>query len=309
MQEDNGTAPVWEHISELRRTFIQIVLCVLIGFSLCFLFYQHIFSFLTDPLQQTAAEGSLHKQELKRERLLNVDSKDILYTPSPSALSLQLSAGSRQLEGGAFLIPPGGYIDFDRVTKNEGLIVLGPLEGMATAFKVCFWLGLLLSSPAWGFLLLRFIAPALKEEERQLVLPFISLSSLFILLGFSLAYWITIPLANLYLKAFNSSIGVNLWTLANYLDYTFFLLVANGIACELGLILFFLVHLGVLTADTMIAKRRHMVVIAFILGALLTPPEILTQFMLALPILVLYELTILYAKYKKRSLVRDSDMH
>lgn len=247
MQEDK-TAPVWEHISELRRTLIHVFLCILVGFCLCFLFYQQIFNFLTHPLQKTSTSGS-------------------------------------------------------------GLLVLGPLEGISIAFKVCFWLGVVLSSPAWGFTLLRFIVPALRKEERSLLFPFIILSYLFILIGFASAYFMTIPLANTYLQTFNASLGVNLWTLSNYLDYTFFLLLANGIAFEMGLLLLFLVHIRILTAELMIAKRRHMIVLAFILGAFLTPPEILTQLMLALPLIILYELAILYAKYRRVVLMGHSDMN
>jgi sec-independent protein translocase protein TatC len=116
---------------------------------------------------------------------------------------------------------------------------------------------------------------------------------------------VTIPAANSYLLLFNANLGLNLWTLSNYLDYTFLLLIGNGIAFEIGLILLFLVHLGVVSAEFLASKRRHFIVIAFILAALLTPPEVMSQILLAIPLIGLFEASIFYAKlrgYFKNSL-------
>jgi sec-independent protein translocase protein TatC len=124
-------------------------------------------------------------------------------------------------------------------------------------------------------------------------------SLVFISLGCLFAYTITLPIANQYLQSFNATIGMNLWSLGNYLDYTLFLLMANGIAFEFGALGIFAVHLQYLSAETLIQNRRFAILGAFILAALLTPPDILTQFMLAIPLISLYEALILYAKMKR----------
>src|SRR5204863_41436 len=112
-------------------------------------------------------------------------------------------------------------------------------------------------------------------------------------------YYVTLPLANQYLFLFNNSIGQNAWTLIHYVQYVLFLCLGHAIAAELGLLLLTLVHFRFLSPDWLIAKRRYMIVLAFVLGAFLTPPDVLTQLLLALPLIALYEVAIWYAKWRQ----------
>ena len=281
-------ASLWDHLSELRQTLLHCLIAIFAAVFLCLFFYQSLFAFIKEPLHHLSPSPPLQFQELKKVRVSNPTSTQIFY----------------HSQGHIYPVPPHNHIEVEKLTSYANLAVFGPIEGMLIALKVCFWAGVVLSSPVWLYLILRFIGPALKPHETRLVVPFLSLSACFLALGGLFAYFITIPLANSYLLNFNESLGVNFWSLENYMSYTFFLMLANAFACELGVILFFLVHLGILTAETMVAKRRHMVVLAFILGALLTPPDVLTQVMLAVPLICLYEATLLYAKwmsYRKKA--------
>ena len=123
-----------------------------------------------------------------------------------------------------------------------------------------------------------------------------------------MAYFITLPIANQYLSLFNSAIGQNSWTLALYVNYVLFLCMGHAIAAELALLLLILVHFRCLSAEWLISKRRHMIVAAFILGALLTPPDVLTQLLMAIPLIGIYELAIWYAKFrgKERAEIHSS---
>lgn len=190
---------------------------------------------------------------------------------------------------------------FSSNSTNSSLVILGPLDGFLTTLKICLWVGAVGTSPFWLFVLFRFLSPGMRAGEKQLIIPFLAISALFILIGMSFAFWVTIPVANQYLMAFNQGIGINLWTLSQYLDYTLFLLLANGLAFELCAIGLFSVHLGIVSADSLISKRRYAIVGALILGALLTPPDVLTQLMLAIPLMGLYEIVILFARMRKRS--------
>ena len=177
--------------------------------------------------------------------------------------------------------------------------------------KLCFWIALVGTSPIWIFFVLQFVAPALKGREQRLVIPFLLLSLTFLLLGSLFAFFVTIPIANEYLYAFNQGIGINLWTLSNYLDYTLIVLLANALGFELCVLLFFLVHFRFVSAQTLKEKRRLMVVCAFAVSAILTPPDILTQIMLALPLIGFYELSILYANIRtkqERRLLVDKEL-
>lgn len=184
--------------------------------------------------------------------------------------------------------------------NNTILVLLGPLEGMLAAIKVSFWIATVGTSPAWLLVLLQFIFPGLKSKEKRMAIAFVLTSIVFVSLGLLFAFYITIPLANQYLLAFNETIGQNLWSLERYLDYTVFLLLANGFAFQLGALGVFAVRLGYLSAEMLISKRRHAIVAAFVLAALLTPPDVLTQLLLAIPLMGLYEGLILYARMLKR---------
>lgn len=299
----------WEHLLALRKTLLQCFLVTVLMMGLCFFYYQEIFTLITRPLYQT--EKSLQHKELKKERIQNLGTQEMLFKlPDPSSVPTNASTGVKYEEKElTYHIPPGGYLDVESAYHKEKLVIFGPIEGMMITFKVCFWLGLVLSFPFILFFLLRFAAPGLKREEMRLAIPCLCLSIFFISAGFALAYFVTIPIANQYLQAFNASIGENLWSLSEYLDYTFFLLLANGVAFEIGLILLILVHLGFLTHETMVAKRRHMVVVAFIVGAILTPPDVMTQLMLAIPLILLYELAIFYAALRKKRILLNPNMN
>lgn len=181
------------------------------------------------------------------------------------------------------------------------LVILKPTEGIVIAMKVCFWVGLVATSPLWMLQLSLFIIPALHGGERRLLLPLGAALLLFFLLGSYFCYAVTLPLANHYLLLFNSSMGENLWSLESYIDYSFLLLLGNGLAFEVAVLLLFAVHVGLFSADALVGKRRLYILFAFIFSAIVTPPDAITQIALALPLTLLYELAILYAKFRARS--------
>lgn len=294
----SDTAHFWEHVSDLRNTLIKIGVFVFIGMAAALFFYQEIFSVLTYPLTQQPT-AALHQHEIKRQRLSNLSSTEHIFEVPQNSSATSISPHVRKTKTNEYLIPPGGYIEYDQLLQNNSLVILGPLDGMMASIKMSFWVGLVGTSPLWLFFLLAFLAPAMRPNEKKILIPFLGLSFVFLALGFSFAYFLTIPFANYYLQLFNQAIGENFWSLSNYIDYTVTLLLANALAFECCVILLFLVHLGYVTARTMRKKRRHAIVLAFVLGAILTPPDVLTQLMLALPLMALYELIIIYAKIRE----------
>lgn len=278
-------ASFWDHVEELRKVFVRSLLVIGIGIAIALFFYQHIFAILLSPLNN---QNSLRRQEVKLERIFN-----------PHSFPVEYSLAHNEISEDPSIIPPGGSILVER-TLPTSLLVLGPIEGMLTTFKMAFWLGLVGTSPIWFYFIFSFVSPALESAQKRLFIPFVGLSILFITLGILFSFYLTIPIANQYLRLFNESIGTNQWTLSNYLDYTVILLLANGIAFEFAVILLFLVHYGVINPDSMANKRRHMIVAAFVIGAILTPPDVLTQVMLAVPLILLYEGIIVYGRLRKR---------
>jgi sec-independent protein translocase protein TatC len=298
MNESEILTSIWDHIADLRKTIIRVMIIIGCGFIATLAVHQSIFGLLTMSYQ---LEEQGMRQTLQHERIINTESYPIFYTVPREAQVLS-SQGTEALSNGVYRLFPGASLDYEVMAKSH-LLILGPLEGINITFKVCFWLSLALTSPFWGWTLLQFIIPGLRQEEKVLILPFL-IGSVFCLLGgVALANFVTLPMANVYLNAFNASIGQNAWSLGHYIDYTLVLFMGHAVAFELGLILFVLVHLGCISAEWLIGKRRYMIVLAFVLGAVLTPPDILTQVMLAVPLMILYELAILYGK--SRALKKD----
>jgi sec-independent protein translocase protein TatC len=283
----------WDHVGELRTVLIRSGITILVGFVISLFFYDKLFTVLTAPLKTS----TFFEQTIQRKRFVN-------NSTGPQEIALgdkrlvNFSQGVRISDENSLELSPGAYVDLDIPTAAKSLVVLSPLEGMLVAFKVSFWMGIVLSSPCWLYFLLDFVLPALSDTEKSLVLPFLFFSYLFVTMGILFAYYITIPFANQYLNAFNSVFAENIWSLSSYISYTLFLMVSSGVAFELGVILFLLVHFRIISAEAMRKKRKYMIVAAFILGALLTPPDVLTQLMMAVPLIIMYELAILYASFR-----------
>lgn len=292
----------WEHLEDLRRTGFKIIATIAIGTVLSLLFYSSALHLLLSPLSSEHTGFELH--EVKYRLLVNRDSSTREWdVPHEEYAVVKMSPGVLQKGSHTFTLPPDSSLEISFTEKPHRTALLSPLEGMQTTLKICFWTGVAISSPLWLWFIGQFVFPALHAGERKLLLPFLLLSGVFSFAGALFAYLVTLPLTNAMLFAFNAEIGINLWSFSRYIDYTFLLLLANALAFEISLLLFFCVHIGLFGPQSMKAKRRHVILGAFVIGALLTPPDVFTQVMLALPLIGLYEISILYARFRsvKRS--------
>ncbi|WP_032124661.1 twin-arginine translocase subunit TatC [Candidatus Protochlamydia naegleriophila] len=297
MLENEVWKSLWGHLADLRSTLIRSFTAIGIGFLIVFSFYQPIFHTLTANWERTHF-SSVTKEIMQRERVVNTTSDSITYV-LPRGANVAQKESFEWIDAQSLRLAPKQLLSYEYPLPNR-LLILGPLEGMVLTFKVCFWCSLALTAPIWGYFFLQFFLPGLRSGEKALLIPFFAWSGLWMGAGFALAYFVTIPLANSYLEAFNAPIGQNAWTLTHYIDYTLMLFLGHALAFEMGLLLLCLVHYQWISADWLISKRRHMIVCAFIIGALLTPPDIPTQFMMAIPLISLYELAILYGKWQAR---------
>ncbi|MBA2368397.1 MAG: twin-arginine translocase subunit TatC [Candidatus Protochlamydia sp.] len=288
MSENEVWKDFWDHVEDLRSTLLKVFGIIGIGFILILFFYQPLFNALTSNFDKNNLSVSRY------ERIMNVSTTYQNYKLPLEAIILNTEdlswVGPNQLR-----LAPSHSVEYT-IPLTQRLLILSPLEGIILTLKLSFWASLVFTSPLWSWFLLQFILPGLKKNERIMLIPLICWSFLWMGFGFALAYFFTIPLTNNYLEGFNASIGQNAWTLAFYIDYTLILLLGHAFAFEIGLILLCLVHYQCLSPAWLISKRRIMIFTAFILAALLTPPDVPTQMILALLLVGLYELAILYGK-------------
>lgn len=190
---------------------------------------------------------------------------------------------------------------------KEPLVIAAPEAGLAdlhqrdlaevffTLLKSSLLASVFLASPVILFQIWRFIAPGLYPNEKKAVLPFMTLGTFFFFLGAAFCYYLVIPLGYSFLYEFSADLAEPTLMIQEYFALTTKLLLAFGIVFELPVATLFLSGVGIITHRVLIKQWRVAVVAAFILAAMLTPPDIITQVMLAGPMIVLYGLSILIA--------------
>ena len=171
-----------------------------------------------------------------------------------------------------------------------------PAEAFMIKLKLGAASGFLLSLPYTFFQLWCFIAPALHEKERRFAIPFVAGCSLCFLCGVAFCFFVVLPLAFSFFLEEYQSIGVaaNL-KISDYLDFAIDSLLIFGVVFELPIITLFLAKLGLITHTFLIRHLRISIVIIFFAAAILTPPDVMSQILLAVPLLILYAICILVA--------------
>ncbi|MCX7272744.1 MAG: twin-arginine translocase subunit TatC [Burkholderiales bacterium] len=168
-----------------------------------------------------------------------------------------------------------------------------------TLTKVAFLTALLLALPWVLYQAWAFVAPGLYEHEKKFAVPLI-FSSVFFLVGISFAYFFVLPAAYKFFYSFASSTGADVMQdLQKYWDFTLAIFFGFGLTFEVPVVEMLLVKLGMVTTQQLREARRYVVVGAFVVAAVLTPPDVLSQFMLAVPLCLLYELGIIMAGFVK----------
>ena len=183
-------------------------------------------------------------------------------------------------------------IPFNRVAGTKQLIFLEPTGGFMIHLQISFFGGLIVALPLIFYQLWKFIAPGLYEKERGWTLLLIAVSTFSFLIGAAFAYFIIIPLGLSFLLGFESEILAANLTVTKYLSFVLTLIFVSGLVFEMPLIAFALTKIGLLTPQFMREKRRYGIVFILIAAALLTPPDVATQSLLAIPLLLLYEISI-----------------
>jgi sec-independent protein translocase protein TatC len=178
------------------------------------------------------------------------------------------------------------------------LVALTPTESFFTAFKIAFLVGFVIASPFVFYQVWKFIEPALYEEEKKLVTPFVFFTTVFFISGALFAYFGVLPLAIKFLLTFGyTQLDVEaMISVSSYISFVVRLILAFGITFELPVILSLLARLGLVTPQTLTKFRPYFVVAAFVMAALLTPPDVISQVFLAMPLIVFYEISIWMAK-------------
>ncbi|MGI9482163.1 MAG: twin-arginine translocase subunit TatC [Hyphomicrobiales bacterium] len=192
-------------------------------------------------------------------------------------------------------------IPYEQAAGDVGelqLIYTAPQEYLFTQFKIALFGGLFIAFPVIASQLYMFVAPGLYKNERRAFLPFLAATPILFLTGAMLVYFLIMPLAMGFFLSMQQEGGDQQATIAlmprvsEYLSLIMTLIFAFGLSFQLPVLLTLLGKAELITADTLKSKRKYAIVIAFVAAAVLTPPDPVSQLGLAIPTLLLYELSI-----------------
>ncbi|MBS9782050.1 MAG: twin-arginine translocase subunit TatC [Gammaproteobacteria bacterium] len=196
------------------------------------------------------------------------------------------------------------------LSDNENLIIRKPLDSFLIPLKLCLFLGMLFSLPwilyqVWGF-----VAPGLYQRERKVVIPLIVSTTLLFYLGILFAYFVVLPIAFQFLAGFAPSGTEYGPDIADYFSFVFTVFFAFGIAFEVPVATVLMVMIGVTDTNSLRNKRRYIIVGAFVFGMLLTPPDMISQTLLAIPMWALFEIGLFVASKveKRQESEREADI-
>jgi sec-independent protein translocase protein TatC len=188
------------------------------------------------------------------------------------------------------------YIHFVPVDKlqNTKLVFLAPTEALWMNIKIALVSGLILSLPVIFFQLWRFISPGLLEREKKYIVPFIFSATGLFLIGAAFCFIVVLPFAMQFLL--NYKVGdflMPMLSVGKYVDFCLKFILAFGAIFELPIVIVFLVKMGIVTPKTLSKNRKFAVLVAFVIAAFLTPtPDAFNQTLMAIPIILLYEVGI-----------------
>lgn len=190
--------------------------------------------------------------------------------------------------------------------EGTSMIATQVASPFLTPFKLTIVLSIFLAMPVVLYQLWSFVAPGLYKHERRLVFPLLVTSSVLFYLGMAFAYFIVFPLMFAFFQAVAPE-GVAIMTdISSYLDFVLKIFFAFGLAFEVPIATILVVWTGFTTPAELVKKRPYIIVGAFVLGMMLTPPDIISQTLLALPMWVLFELGVVFSRLYVRKPTPDA---
>jgi len=264
---ESSRAPLLDHLIELRMRLIICIGAIAVAFGICFAFVKQIFLFLVRPF--TVAEGLKAVQESGGGHHGSFD------------LLLALV--------GIKHVPPGAL-------KDITLQATAPLEQFFTNIKLSAFAAIVLAFPIIAWQLYRFVAPGLYKQERNAFLPFLIASPVLFLLGAALVYYVMLPFVlwfSLSQQIVGEGVKVVLQTkVSEYLTLVTTLLLAFGLSFQLPVVLSLAGLAGLVDSKMLRSGRRYAIVAVFVVAAIVTPPDPISQITLAVPLCLLYEISI-----------------
>jgi sec-independent protein translocase protein TatC len=298
-----------QHLEDLRRALLRSLLAVGLALMLCLTFVEKLVWVVEYPLQRIDLFEKPRPTvsfEIGSTRLgpYPVTREQFAGLPAGEAPHPVFQVQSMQIQGQQVatlkLLPPAPGDETGPLQVR--LHNFGPAEGFFVAFHIAFYASLIVSAPFWMYYLGGFILPALNIRERKALFPWLGWSVFLFLAGVLATYFVLLPVALRASVAYSDLLGfAGLdWRADDYISFVTRFVFGMGLGFQFPVIVLFLVKIGLITHAHLAKYRRHVCVLSFILGAVLTTPEVITQVAMAIPLYLLYEICIWIAWYWER---------
>ncbi len=183
------------------------------------------------------------------------------------------------------------------IDQGQEMIIIGPVAPFLVPMKLTLLVAFLIALPYLLYQLWSFVAPGLYKHEKRLVYPLLASSVFLFYLGIMFVYYLLLPMMFKVIPQFAPDIATFSPDIAQYLDFTMMMFLAFGFGFEMPIATILLITTGMTTAEKLRKKRPYVIVGAFVVGMLLTPPDVISQIMLAIPMWILFELGIIASKF------------
>lgn len=268
-----------EHLRELRTRLFRSVIAVVVAFCVAFYFYDPIFDVVAKPMNDVLAEVDLDQRN-KYEALLVEDRKTAPDTPRTKYFLLDDAADNR-------LLP--------ELTVSQRMTLVGVGDGFSVVMRICIIAALVLSMPIVLWQLWQFVAAGLYPNERRAILKFFPITVGLFVSGVLFGYYVMCPFGFKFMvTVFAPEKVTYIASVAPYLDWLQAVTLALGLVFQLPVLIYVLVRIGLIARSTLVKFRPYFILVAFIVGGILTPPDPITQFLAAGPMILLYELGLLW---------------
>jgi len=314
------------HLVELRKRLALSVAAVFVMFIIAFTFHNAILTWITAPLNNALTQvGRIIETQNKATWTLKEQNATTQTKPSQIASKLQhqltQAANVANEELKQILLNAAGttkelVASLQKLDNNitnthndfEGKITTHQVGGaFFVALKVSFFAGLLGALPFILYQIWAFVAPGLYDNEKKMVLPFVVGGSVMFFIGVLFAYYIVTPFGFQFLITFGSFLYTPFINIEDYVGFFTKIMMGFGLAFELPVFAYFLALLGLVTDKTLKDFFKYAIIIIFMIAALLTPPDVLTQLLMAAPLVILYGVSILIVRYVNPHIEEDSD--